>query len=85
MEAQILNFRRGNRTQNTKQAIIQVASISTNDKAKSLVNKKVVWTSSSGKEIKGTITQVHGNIGKLRVQFEKGIPGQALGAKVKVE
>lgn len=85
MEGQILHFRRGRRTQNTHQAIVQVSGVNTNDKAKAILNKKVSWKSPAGKEIKGIITQVHGNIGKVRVQFEKGIPGQAIGNKVKVE
>lgn len=85
MEGQILNFRRGKRTQNTHQAILQVESIKTNEKAKPLIGKTVVWKSPAGKEIKGKITQIHGNIGKLRVHFEKGIPGQAIYSKVKVE
>lgn len=85
MEGQILHFRRGKRTQNTHQAIVQVAGVITNDKAKTILNKKVVWKSPAGKEIKGVVSGVHGNIGKVRVQFEKGIPGQAIGNKVKVE
>lgn len=85
MEGQILHFRRGRRTQNTHQAIMQVNGITSNEKAKGMINKKVVWKSPAGKEINGVISGIHGNIGKLRVQFEKGIPGQAIGSKVKVE
>lgn len=85
MEGQILHFRRGNRTQNTHQAILQIGSVKTNEKAKTMINKTVIWTSPAGKELKGKITNIHGNIGKMRVQFETGIPGQAIGAKVKVE
>lgn len=85
MEGQILHFRRGRRTQNTHQAIVQVEGVNKNDKAKSLINKKVSWKSPAGKEIKGVVSGVHGNIGKVRVQFEKGIPGQAIGNKVRIE
>jgi len=85
MEGQILHFRRGNRTQHSHQAILQVEGVKTNDKAKALIGKTVTWKSPAGKELKGKITQVHGNIGKLRVHFETGIPGQAICAKVKVE
>ena len=85
MEAQILHFRRGNRTQNTHQCILQVKGINTNEKAKTVIGKTVTWKSPAGKELKGKITYVHGNIGKVRVQFETGMPGQAIGAKVKVE
>lgn len=85
MEGQILHFRRGNRTQNPHQAILHVEGYKTNEKSKALIGKTVIWKSPAGKEIKGKITQVIGNIGKLRVHFETGIPGQAICAKVKVE
>ena len=33
----------------------------------------------------GKINAIHGNKGALRAVFETGIPGQALGKKVKIE
>ncbi|MCX6774488.1 MAG: 50S ribosomal protein L35ae, partial [DPANN group archaeon] len=51
-----------------------------------IVGKKVIWTSPSGKKIEGKITQAHGTKGAARVHFtEKGLPGQAIGAKVDIE
>ena len=55
------------------------------EKAEELIGKTVVWTSSAGKEIKGKISASHGNKGAVRVIFEKGMPGQAVGSKVKIE
>jgi large subunit ribosomal protein L35Ae len=49
------------------------------------VGKTVSWKSPVGKVITGKITNVHGNKGVLRVQFEKGMPGQSIGAKVEVK
>ena len=82
MEGQIVHYRRGVRTQKRYQMIVKVSGIDNKDKAKALINKNVVWKSPSGKEIKGMVTNIHGNIGGLRVQFEKGLPGQSIGTKV---
>ncbi|MEW6062971.1 MAG: 50S ribosomal protein L35ae [Nanoarchaeota archaeon] len=85
MEAQIVNFRRGRHTQTNNQMLIKVSDID-KEKVQKLLNKSVIWKSSSGKkEIKGVITALHGNSGALRVRFERGLPGQAIGTKVKVE
>ncbi len=84
MEGKVVCFRRGNKTQKKYQMIIKVKGVDNKDKAKALVNKKVVWKSSSGEEIKGVITNIHGNIGGLRVQFEKGLPGQSRGTSVAI-
>ncbi len=63
--------------------VIKVADSA--DAAAKMIGKTAVWTSSAGKELKGKITQLHGRNGNVRVHFsEKGLPGQALGQKVKV-
>ena len=82
MEGKIVSFRRGVRTQKKYQMIVKVKDVNNKEKAKSLLNKNVLWKSPGGKEIKGVVTNVHGNLGGLRVQFEKGLPGQSLGSKV---
>ena len=84
MEAKILHFRQGRHTQVNNQMIIKVNDLA-KDKAKSLVNKAVIWTSKGGKEIKGIITSIHGNNGALRAKFERGLPGQSIGTKLKVQ
>ena len=55
------------------------------EKAKLLIGKKITWTSPAKREIKGEIKTTHGNNGCLRVHFEKGMPGQSIGTKVKIE
>jgi len=85
MEGSVISFRRGLKTQQKHQMIVKVDSVNSRDKAKELINKNVVWKSITGKEIKGIISNVHGNNGALRVQFEKGLPGQSLGTKIKIE
>ena len=64
--------------------IIIVAGTDSKEKAAKFVGKKVTWTSPAGKEIKGEVRAAHGNSGALRVLFESGMPGQALGTKVKI-
>jgi large subunit ribosomal protein L35Ae len=85
MEGQLLNFRGGKHTKSENQMILEVPGITTRQKATSLVGKTVSWKSPVGKVITGKITNVHGNKGVLRVQFEKGMPGQSIGAKVEVK
>jgi large subunit ribosomal protein L35Ae len=87
MEAIIVNFRRGRKTQNPRQMIIKVDGINSIKEASSLVKKKVSWTSSGKepKEIKGEVSSSHGNKGCIKAIFERGLPGQAIGQKVKLE
>ncbi len=84
MEGLITSFRRGKRTQKMNQAIIVVKGYEKNEKSKGLVGKQVTWKSPAGKEIKGKISAVHGNKGRVRAIFEKGIPGQSICTKVDI-
>lgn len=85
MEGVIVNFRGSHHTHYTNQMIIKIDDIDDKEKASTLSGKKVIWLTSSGKEITGKITKVHGNKGAVRVKFDKGLPGQAIGSKVKIE
>ncbi len=80
-----MNFRRGKRTVHHYQMVVHVNEHDTKEKALSLIGKKVVWTSPAGKEIAGSVLAVHGGKGAVRVRFATGMPGQAIGKKVKVE
>ncbi len=83
MEGIIINYRRGKRTQTTNQMIVVVPEYD-KDKAKSLIGKTAVFTC-DGKnktQIKGKVSALHGNKGAVRVIFEKGMPGQAIGGKI---
>lgn len=84
MEAVIVNYRMGRHHQNNNQMIIQVPNIDKAEKAKHLIGKRVLWISPSKKELIGIIKKEHGNNGALRVHFDKGLPGQSLGTKVKI-
>ncbi len=82
MEGVIKNFKRGRKTQTTNQMIVVVKGLEKREKAKELVGKKVVWKSPADNPINGEVRSAHGNNGALRVLFEKGMPGQAIGDKV---
>ena len=84
MEGTIVNFRQGRHHQTDNQMIIIVKDVS-GEKAKELVGKPVVWTSPAGKEIKGRVSALHGRKGAVRVIFEKGMPGQSVGSKIRIE
>jgi len=86
MEAVIVNYRRGKKTQKSNQMIIQVNGVDSKEKATALKGKTVIWQtpSKTKKEIRGKISKEHGNNGAVRAIFETGMPGQSLGQKVTV-
>lgn len=84
MEATCVHFRQGRHHVNPYQSILKVADSA--EEAKKCLGKTAVWTSPAGKVLKGKITALHGRTGSVRVQFsDAGLPGQALGKKVKIE
>ena len=85
MEGVIVNFKGSHHTQYSSQMIIKLNGVNNKDEAKKLIGKTVIWKSIAGKEISGKIIRDHGNRGAVRVKFEKGLPGQALGGKVEVK
>lgn len=85
MKAVIVNFRGSRRRKNFSQLILKVDKVDDKKKAENLINKEIIWKSSSGKEIKGKVTAAHGNKGAIRVKFEKGLPGQSLGTDLEIK
>lgn len=83
MEAQVIHFRQGRHHVNNHQMILKVADSA--DEAKKVVGKTVSWTSPAGKVLTGTISALHGRTGSVRAIFaDAGLPGQAIGQKVKI-
>jgi len=79
----ILNYRIGIGTQNPKECLIQFANVNSTSLAGQLFNRKVVWKQGDTKLI-GKIRGSHGKKGVVKVKFQKGVPGQALGTKVEL-
>lgn len=85
MDAVIMNYRRGRRTQNTNQMILQPADAKSREDAAKLVGKAVEWKTASGKILTGKVSKVHGNKGAVLAQFRPGLPGQAIGTKAQIK
>lgn len=85
MQGTIVNYRIGRHTQTCNQMIIVVDSVDSREKAAKMVGKGVSWKSPADKELKGKVASAHGNKGALRVLFETGMPGQAIGEKVEIK
>ncbi len=84
-EGVISNYKRGRHTIHQKHCIIVFQDIKTRKDANKLIGKTVVWTSPSGRDLRGIITRSHGNNGAVRAHFKNaGVPGQALGTRVKI-
>lgn len=84
MNGIISNFRQGRHHTYGNQMIVVADSLNTKADAEKLVGKKVVWNTGK-KDITGEIRKAHGNKGALRVLFETGMPGQAIGQKVTIQ
>jgi large subunit ribosomal protein L35Ae len=79
----IVNYRIGIRTQMSKWCLIQIIGENTASKAGQLVGRKMVLRYGKNSFI-GRIIGLHGKKGVVTVKFRKGIPGQALGARVEL-
>lgn len=85
LEGVISNYRRGRHTIHPKHCILIFPNIETRKEANKLIGRTVVWTTPTGKDLRGVITRAHGNSGAVRAHFKKaGVPGKALGTKVRI-
>jgi len=84
MEAIVASFRRGKHRYKPRQFLLVVDM--DREKARKLIGKEVVYEckGKENKKIKGNIKRLHGNKSTLLAHFERGLPGQALGTKVKI-
>ena len=82
-EGVFCNYQSNRHAVHLKHSILKFPGVDTRKDAFKLVGKTVVWTSSSGKTLKGRIAHPHGKSGAVVGIFTKaGLPGQALGDKV---
>ena len=84
MKALVVSYRRGRHTVRTNQVILELPGVKTRKQAAAYIGKKVVYTTEGGKKIRGVITAPHGNKGRVRARFERGVPGQIIGKKVEI-
>lgn len=78
----ILSFRRGRKTQNVHQAVVEIPGVKTREAAQKYIGKKVELTFPKNSII-GVATRVHGVKGKVVVRFRRGLPGQAINRDLK--
>ncbi len=79
----IVNYRIGIRTQMSKWCLVQIIGENSVSKAGQLVGRKMILKFGKNSFI-GRIMGLHGKKGVVEVKFRKGIPGQALGARVEL-
>ena len=82
MKATIKNYRRGRHTMYSNQYVVEPSGAKTKEDAAKLVGMDAVWTTTSGREIIGKVTHPHGGKGAVRVRFNQGLPGQAIGTAI---
>lgn len=83
MNARITHFRQNRHTTRGDQMIVSVEGVESREEAQKLVGKDVTYDTGKNK-IAGEVASAHGNSGALRVRFEKGMPGQAIGKEVQI-
>ncbi len=76
----IVNYRIGIRTQMPKWCLVQIMGENTVSNAGQLVGRKMILKFGKNSFV-GRISDLHGKKSVVKVKFQKGIPGQALGGK----
>lgn len=84
MDARIVNYRGGARTQYANQMVLLPEQCINKESAVKLIGKKVQWTTESGKKIIGKVVSPHGRNGAVLAHFNRGMPGQSLGTKAEI-
>ena len=84
MDGLIASYRRGRMSTYHNQMIVVIPTVTSRDAAAKLIGKTVKYPTGK-RDILGKISTAHGKKGAVRVHFETGMPGQALGRKVVIE
>lgn len=84
MNARIVHFRQSRHGTTGNQMLVEAEGVLSREAADKLVGKKVVFKTKNG-EIRGEVASAHGNSGVLRVRFERGMPGQAIGQELQIQ
>jgi large subunit ribosomal protein L35Ae len=79
----IISYRRGPKTQQSKVCLVRFDNVNSVSEAGQLIGRKVAWPANERKII-GKIVLLHGKNGLVRVRFRKGLPGNALGSRIRI-
>lgn len=85
MNGIVIHFRRSKHRTSGNQMIVQPQDSVNVEAARGLIGKKVTWKSPAGKVLAGKVSSSHGRKGCVRVLFETGMPGQAIGQRVEIQ
>jgi large subunit ribosomal protein L35Ae len=79
----ITNYRIGIKSQTPNQCLIEFQGITTAGLAGKLVGQKVTWQGKNSIHV-GKVMGTHGGNGMVKVKFNRGVPGQAIGTQVQL-
>jgi large subunit ribosomal protein L35Ae len=85
VKGKVVQFRRGRHIVTERHFLVEIDGVSNKKDAEKFIGKEVTWKSTAGKVLTGKVSGAHGNNGVVRVIFEKGLPGQAIGTPVEVK
>lgn len=83
LQGLITSYRKGPKTQRSKECILRFSAIKSSGEAAQLIGRKVGWPTGK-RRIRGKITALHGKRGLVRARFRRGVPGEALGTRVEI-
>lgn len=83
MKGIVVQFRRSRKRIHERHFLLDLG-VTSREEAKKLAGKTVIWKSPAGKEIRGKISDAHGNKGLVRAIFERGLPGQAVTTEIEI-
>ncbi len=83
LNAIIVSYRKGLKTQKSKECLLRFLGVKSISEAGRLIGRKVAWPVGERK-CRGVIVALHGKKGLVRARFRKGVPGEALGSLVEI-
>jgi large subunit ribosomal protein L35Ae len=84
VKAVVLTYAGSHEHQDNHRMILKPIGIEDRESASSLIGRRVVWRTTTGKSIVGKVIKTHGNRGEVKAYFNPGLPGQALGDVVEI-
>ncbi|MBN1646179.1 50S ribosomal protein L35ae [Candidatus Woesearchaeota archaeon] len=89
MEFIIAHYAQNRHTTHGNSMIAVNSTVKTRADAEKAVGRKAMFSytdrQNNQKTITGKVASAHGNKGAIRILFEKGMPGQAIGKKILVQ
>ena len=83
-EGVFMSYRRGKHNQRNRQILIKIAGIRDRKEAARFIGRQAIWTSPKGTPHIGKIVGVLGRRGMVKATFQKGLPGDAIGAELRI-